>query len=97
MFNEGKRMTQEIIQDLEIILEKENLDLEQKQSLEMIIMDTQEFVKYNEWIVGLECMLDNIYEYSIPLTKELVQKMKDASVVGKLKENYYSDFHKLIR
>ena len=96
MLNPGKNKTIEIVQDLKLILENSDLNLDQKENLDKIIIDTLEFIKHNEWGVGLECMSDNLYEFSIPLNKEIVNKTKEVCIMGNIKDHYYTSLEELI-
>ena len=97
MLNQGKNKTQEIIQDLKSILENADLNTDQKEYLNKIITDTFEFTQNNEWGVGLECMSDNLYEYSIPLTKGILDKIKTACKLGNLKDHYSITLEELVK
>ena len=94
--NPGKLKTRKIIELLKSLSHK-NLNKDQIDSLNKIIMDTEEFVNYNEWRVGLECMCENLYEYSIPLTKEVVDQIKEACTMNKINDKYYFDLEELIQ
>ena len=96
MLNKGKNKTLEIVQELKLILKNPDLNLDQKEKLDKIIKDTIEFIKYNEWGVGLECMSDNLYEFSIPLNQEIVNKTKEACKIGRLQDHYYTSLEELV-
>jgi len=93
----GKRITLEIIEKLKLTLDKEDLNEEQVSVLKKIITDTEEYVTYNEWGVGIEIASDNLYEYSIPISKSIQEKFEEVCKHGNLKDSYYKSLEELVK
>lgn len=50
----------------------------EKAYLEKLVKDAREYIKYNEWIVGLEILLDNLYEVDYKIDKKYLEIAKNA-------------------
>ncbi len=56
----------------------EAFGLTEKQLVHKFIADTKEYIEYNEWGVGLENLLENLYEISFPLDEKTLLLAKEA-------------------
>jgi hypothetical protein len=50
----------------------------EKELIKRFIADTEELIDYNEWGVGLENLLSNLYEIEFPLDKKAIDLAKVA-------------------
>ncbi|QHT67848.1 hypothetical protein GXP67_14965 [Rhodocytophaga rosea] len=52
--------------------------LTKRQLLQKFITETEEYIKYNEWGVGLEHILVQLYEVEFTIDEKAIQLAKDA-------------------
>lgn len=80
----AKRKTQELVKYIDSLSQKasdrfvEDFGLTEKQLVQKFIADTEEYLVYDEWGVGLENLLENLYEISFPLDEKALLLAKEA-------------------
>jgi len=65
--------------------------------IKQFISDTSDFIEHNEWGVGLENLLTNIYEIEFPVDKKAIDLAKDAIKECKMDYNDWTFIEELVK
>jgi hypothetical protein len=82
--SKAKRKIKELVKQIGFLSQNcsekfiEAFGLTEKQAVEKFIADTEEYIEYNEWGLGLETLLENLYEISFSLDEKAIQLAKEA-------------------
>lgn len=56
----------------------DGFDQSQRELLTQFLLDTKEFIEYNEWGIGLELLLNNLYEINFTIDQTAVVLAQEA-------------------
>ena len=75
----GKRKTEKLLNDIEKRLSNDSKtwSIHEIEDIRSIIRETRRLIKFNEWYIGFELMLDNFYEIDIKLEKNEMLLVKE--------------------
>jgi hypothetical protein len=69
----------------------------EKDLMKRFISDTEELIEYNEWGIGLENLLSNLYEIEFPLDREAVDLAKVAIKECKMNYDHWMFIEELVK
>ena len=75
----------------------EGFEATEKELIKQFISDTSDFIEHNEWGVGLENLLTNIYEIEFPVDKKAIDLAKDAIKECKMDYNDWTFIEELVK
>jgi len=69
----------------------------EKELMQKFIADTQDLIDHNEWGVGLENLLSNLYEIEFPLDRKAVDLAKDVIKECKMDFGQWTFIEELVK
>lgn len=95
--NTAKKEVQKVVDLLKELPALFSLNETQTRSLESIISDSAQFIAYNECGIALECLCENLYEDSIPISQGVLDAILEAAEVGKIHSGYTNSLDELVK
>jgi hypothetical protein len=75
----------------------EGFEATEKELIKQFISDTSDFIEHNEWGVGLENLLTNIYEIEFPIDQKAIDLAKDSIKECKMDYNDWTFIEELVK
>jgi hypothetical protein len=75
----------------------EGFETTEKELIEKFISNTSDFIEQNEWGIGLENLLTNIYEIKFSVDKKAIDLAKDAIKECKMDYNDWTFIEELVK